>query len=67
MGAPIRIYREPGVGGTKGRPSAQDRTADGKMRGNALLSRASDLRFLSAFSAWDIFGPQSRQHGAIKP
>jgi hypothetical protein len=31
-----------GVGGTKGRPSAQDRTADGKMRGNALLRRASD-------------------------
>ena len=58
-----------GVGGTKGRPSAQDRTADGKMRGNALLRRASDRRFLSAFSAChlDIFGPPSRQHGAIKP
>ena len=43
MGAPIRIFTASrGVGGTKGRPSAQDRTADGKMRGNALLRRASD-------------------------
>ena len=31
-----------GVGGTKGRPSAQDRTAGGKRLGNALLRRASD-------------------------
>jgi hypothetical protein len=47
-----------GVGGTKGRLRAQDRTADGKMPGNALLRRASDRRFLSAFSAChlDIFG-----------
>ena len=42
MGAPIRIIASRGVGGTKGRPSAQDRTADGKMRGNALLRRARD-------------------------
>ena len=59
-----------GVGGTKGRPSAQDRTGDGKMRGSALLRRASDRRFFSAFSAChsDIFGlPDSDGMVPTKP
>jgi hypothetical protein len=49
-----------GVGGTNGRPSARDRTADGKMRGNALVRRASDRRLLSAFSSshLDIVAPR---------
>jgi hypothetical protein len=67
MGAPIRIYGEPRVGGTKGRLSAQDRTADGKVPGNALLRRASDRRFLSALCAChlDIFGLPSDFDGRV--
>ena len=53
------IYRKPRGRRHERAASAQDRTADGKMPGNALLRRASDRRFLSAFSAChlDIFRP----------
>ena len=49
-----------GVGGTNGRPSARDKTADGKMRGKALVRRASERRFRSSFSSChlDIIGPR---------
>jgi hypothetical protein len=57
-----------GVGGTKGRLSARDRTPDGKMVGNALLRRASDCRFLSAFSSCqpDMGPPPACWHHAIE-
>jgi hypothetical protein len=57
-----------GVGGTNGRSSARDRTLDGKMVGSALLRRASDCRFLSAFSSRqpDIGPPPARWHHAIE-
>ena len=55
MGAPIRIYREPRRRRHKGRPSAQDRTADGKVRGNAFCGGVPSLsrRLLPPF----CFGP----------
>ena len=58
-----------GVGGTNGRPSARDRTADGKMPGNDFVRRAIERRFLSAFSAshLDMVGaPGTRLHDAIE-
>jgi hypothetical protein len=58
-----------GVGGTNGRPSARDRTADGKMPGIDFVRRAIERRFLSAFSAshLDMVGPYStRQYDAIE-
>jgi hypothetical protein len=58
-----------GVGGTNGRSSARDRTADGKMPGNDFVSRAIERRFLSALSAshLDMVGPHSTQlHDAIE-
>jgi hypothetical protein len=57
-----------GVGGSNGRLSARDRTPDGKTVGNALLRRASDCRFLSAFSSCrpDIGPPPACWHHAIE-
>jgi hypothetical protein len=49
-----------GVGGTNGWARARDSTARGNTGGKALVSRASDRRFLSAFSSCqpDIVWPQ---------
>jgi hypothetical protein len=58
-----------GVGGTNGRPSARDRTADGKMPGNDFVRRAIERRFLSALSAsqFDMIGSHgTRLHDAIE-
>jgi hypothetical protein len=58
-----------GVGGTKGRPSARDRTADGKTPGSDFVSRAIERRFLSALSAshLDMIDPHgTRLHDAIE-
>jgi hypothetical protein len=58
-----------GVGGTNGRPSARDRTADGKTPGNDFVRRAIERRFLSALSAshFDMVGPHGiRLHDAIE-
>ena len=56
-----------GVGGTNGRLSARDRTADGKMRGNALVRRASDLPifFRLLLLPFGHNRPPARRHGAI--
>ena len=51
MGAPIRIDCKPWCGRHNTRPRARDRTTEGKISGNALLRRTSDLRFFSAFSS----------------
>jgi hypothetical protein len=48
-----------GVGGMKGRARARDSTARGNTRGNALVRRRTDRRFLSALSSCqpDMYGP----------
>src|SRR5271154_829815 len=58
-----------GVGGRTGRLSARANTAGGKTRGNALVSRASDCRFRSAFSSchFDTLEPLAAAHDAAEP
>jgi hypothetical protein len=51
MGAQYDSIASRGVGGTKGRARARVSTARGNTRGNALVRRTSDRRFLSAFSS----------------
>src|ERR1700729_1937051 len=69
-----------GVGGTNERLSARDNTIDGKIRGNALVRRATDWRFLSAFRSCHLDiafpgsfpwcpqspKPSSPPHGAVR-
>src|SRR5262249_27381763 len=49
--------------------SARDKTADGKVCGNALVSRASACLFLSAFSSCrlDMVAPYNGGQGATGP